>query len=363
MKKYQITASFFSRILASMLDVTIFIVIGLLLSAAFDFKAMMPILAALLFFNYIILPTTMWHATLGMAMTGLQLGNESEAPIGFVRSLFRTLFMTITLLFPPLFLIVLFNERRRALHDMLSGCIVIDKTRIDVQAYGMFIQLRRGVIVIMLLLLLAPPALYFSGIIKEQGDAVIAKGTEYAQSFDLDRYKKLLKNKADSLLTMLHLKEDTAPPPPPKIEKKPTVKRTNPTAELFRAARSRQSNEFSIFQLLQKGAKINAKDSKGRTPIFYAVISNNVSVAKALFYKDADTSIKDKSGKTIFNYFDPATNPEMAAALTRESKVDKVWENDEAIFYSKTCSFGKCTYTRNGKEISKEAYESRNAGW
>jgi len=46
------------------------------------------------------------------------------------------------------------------------------------------------------------------------------------------------------------------------------------------------------------GAKINAKDEKGNTPLHYAVHGASLSIAELLLQSGADRSIKNREGRT-----------------------------------------------------------------
>ncbi|WP_372369366.1 ankyrin repeat domain-containing protein [Candidatus Uabimicrobium sp. HlEnr_7] len=62
---------------------------------------------------------------------------------------------------------------------------------------------------------------------------------------------------------------------------------------LFYVARMGDAKMMTL--LIEKGAKVNLQDDEGQTPLFYAA---NVEVAKLLLKAGADTTIKNKKGKT-----------------------------------------------------------------
>jgi cytohesin len=65
---------------------------------------------------------------------------------------------------------------------------------------------------------------------------------------------------------------------------------------LHRAAR--QGKLSKVKSLLKKGAQLQAKDSKGRTPLHLAVIKNHYRVVKYLVSKGASLQAKDRKGRT-----------------------------------------------------------------
>jgi hypothetical protein len=49
---------------------------------------------------------------------------------------------------------------------------------------------------------------------------------------------------------------------------------------------------YCLFQLIQKGAQVNAKDNDGLTPLYHAVASNQLGLVKLLVSKGADVNGK-----------------------------------------------------------------------
>jgi uncharacterized RDD family membrane protein YckC len=67
-------------------------------------------------------------ATIGMRMVGLEMRTWYGAPCYFVLGAVHAIFywLSVTFLTPFILLVALFNDRRRLLHDMLVGTIVIN---------------------------------------------------------------------------------------------------------------------------------------------------------------------------------------------------------------------------------------------
>jgi len=80
-------------------------------------------LIALLYFSA--LEGSRAQATLGKMALGLQVADVHGQPIGFVRAAARFLAKLLSLLVLGVgFLMALFNDRHRALHDVLTGTVV-----------------------------------------------------------------------------------------------------------------------------------------------------------------------------------------------------------------------------------------------
>ena len=75
-------------------------------------------------------------ATFGMRMVGLEMRTWYGAPcysvLGAVHAI---VFWVLTCAFPPILLVAFFNERRRLLHDILLGTVVINSAARRATAY------------------------------------------------------------------------------------------------------------------------------------------------------------------------------------------------------------------------------------
>ncbi|MEM4366825.1 MAG: ankyrin repeat domain-containing protein [Candidatus Anstonellales archaeon] len=84
--------------------------------------------------------------------------------------------------------------------------------------------------------------------------------------------------------------------------------------DLFREAERRKMEEGEG-RVKQKD--VNYKDEKDRTPIFYAVIKNDLEEVKRLISEGANLLLRDKNGLMPIDY---ATTPEVRRILSKEMK-------------------------------------------
>ncbi|MFJ8217450.1 ankyrin repeat domain-containing protein [Bacillus cereus] len=75
---------------------------------------------------------------------------------------------------------------------------------------------------------------------------------------------------------------------------------TNMETALLAATEKQEMN--TVISLLKKGANINIKDNKGRTPLMIATYKNDVKTAKALIEAGADVNIQDNIKNNPFLY-------------------------------------------------------------
>ncbi len=67
-------------------------------------------------------------ATVGMRMVGLEMRTWYGAPCySVLGAVHAVAFWVLTCTFPPVLLVALFNQRRRLLHDLLLGTIVVNR--------------------------------------------------------------------------------------------------------------------------------------------------------------------------------------------------------------------------------------------
>jgi uncharacterized RDD family membrane protein YckC len=68
-------------------------------------------------------------ATIGMRAMDLEMRTWYGAPAYFVLGAVHAIVFWMTMSFPPVLLVAFLNERRRLLHDMLLGTVVINNAR------------------------------------------------------------------------------------------------------------------------------------------------------------------------------------------------------------------------------------------
>jgi len=86
-------------------------------------------------------------------------------------------------------------------------------------------------------------------------------------------------------------------------------------ARFFKMAKKQEP--YAHIRSLAKGyqANINVTDHEGRTPLFYAIHSNDVKLIKVLLELGSDYNHKDHNGKTVFDYFDKSVPYEIRNLL------------------------------------------------
>jgi uncharacterized RDD family membrane protein YckC len=68
-------------------------------------------------------------ATIGMRVMDLEMRTWYGAPAYFVLGAVHAIVFWMTMSFPPVLLVAFLNERRRLLHDMLLGTVIINNAR------------------------------------------------------------------------------------------------------------------------------------------------------------------------------------------------------------------------------------------
>ena len=69
----------------------------------------------------------------------------------------------------------------------------------------------------------------------------------------------------------------------------------------------------AVKQHLAAGTDVNAKDKRGRTPLYWAAVADHNEIAELLIAKGADVNAKNKDGDTPLD-----TNPITIADLLRK---------------------------------------------
>jgi ankyrin repeat protein len=76
------------------------------------------------------------------------------------------------------------------------------------------------------------------------------------------------------------------------------------TNELFEAVVNRKYNVDRLNTLVKRGADVNKKDEKGRTPLFYAVLAKDITMINFLIRSYADIHTKDNQGVGLKDLLD-----------------------------------------------------------
>ncbi|MBN2440889.1 MAG: ankyrin repeat domain-containing protein [Spirochaetales bacterium] len=77
----------------------------------------------------------------------------------------------------------------------------------------------------------------------------------------------------------------------------------------------KSDNWPKIYTWLEKDVDVNYRDKTGKTPLFYAVLNNNCSVAKKLIQMGADIHLTDGEGKKAVDYLVKSESEEMKELL------------------------------------------------
>jgi ankyrin repeat protein len=120
-------------------------------------------------------------------------------------------------------------------------------------------------------------------------------------------------------------KREMPPPPPPKpgLVVRPEIiwSRRN-VLDLEVEVLTSRALELIGEALLQAGCDINAADSKGRTPLMYAVRYQRPTAVRLLLEHGANTKAKDKSGLTALDLAKQFGNKEIIARLATVEEVE-----------------------------------------
>ncbi|OUM66939.1 hypothetical protein PIROE2DRAFT_25496, partial [Piromyces sp. E2] len=82
------------------------------------------------------------------------------------------------------------------------------------------------------------------------------------------------------------------------------------------------------YLLEQKEIKLDVKDSKGRTPIFYAIIAQNEEIIVEYIFREISNygekilNIQDIDGKTALHYAAMSRNKDILNIFLQSEKID-----------------------------------------
>ncbi len=121
-----IYAGFWKRALAIFIDQVILVVIlfvpvlgGIILPKA--------IVSLVFLFYFILMESSPLQATVGKLMLGIKVVDGDGKKISFFRAFFRTISKILSSVLFIGYIIAAFTQKKQALHDLLSGCLVINQ--------------------------------------------------------------------------------------------------------------------------------------------------------------------------------------------------------------------------------------------
>jgi uncharacterized RDD family membrane protein YckC len=123
-RRRRMMAILLDLIFVSLLSVTLFIVLGMVtLGVAW---LVLPPLFPFIAFFYNGLTISGWRmATPGMKAMDLEMRLVDGAPTPFIYAAVHAVLFYVSWMFPPIFLISLFTDDKRCLHDILAGVIIL----------------------------------------------------------------------------------------------------------------------------------------------------------------------------------------------------------------------------------------------
>lgn len=121
-----IYAGFWKRALAIFIDEVILIV---LLFAPLLVGIILPkaIVSLVMLFYFVLLESSPLQGTLGKLMLGIKVTDGEGKRISFFRALLRTISKILSSILFIGYIIAAFTQKKQALHDLLSGCLVINQ--------------------------------------------------------------------------------------------------------------------------------------------------------------------------------------------------------------------------------------------
>ena len=101
----------------------------------------------------------------------------------------------------------------------------------------------------------------------------------------------------------------------------------------------RDGHRDIVRTLLAKGAEVNAKDREGATPIFHAVRAGHKEIANLLIAKGADVNAKDRKGLSLLYYAKLAGHDEIVRRLIAKG-AEEIGDVDKIVNLSAARALG-----------------------
>jgi len=285
-------AGFWKRVVASIIDLVIIWVIGLLplhLNFSlhpFDISFSIDFLWWLVY--SCCLEASPLQATLGKKILGIKVVDIHGHKISFVRSLGRTISKIYSALLLGIgFFMCLWTKNEQCLHDKVSDCFVVTK---DVMPTPEFPPTKSPKIMYFMILLLPMLWLFAYLFLRTANRAMLEKisNEHFRQKPSLE---SALLDAAflPSKTNQAHIKEYL------KKGADPNQKDSEGTPLLFLATKS-----YALPLLLDAGADIHALDAQGQTALIYAARNGNDKAVELLLQKGAQVNDSDYKGRTAF---------------------------------------------------------------
>lgn len=104
------------------------------------------------------------------------------------------------------------------------------------------------------------------------------------------------------------------------------AKNSNSDTALSNAASSGSMDVLCL--LIEKGAALDEKDNEGRPPLFWAVNGSRLDVIQLLIDKGADLEATDNKGRTAFDMADQDNHPEVTELLQGGIALHQQWARE-----------------------------------
>jgi uncharacterized RDD family membrane protein YckC len=265
---------------------------------------------------YTLMHASPYQATIGKMVLGMKVVGADGGRLSYLRSLARYLVMIIEFMFfLPLF-VIFFSSKNRMLHDMAVGSTVTD---LEAERPGKYRTVRRIAPLLLLLTILFPGLVgtyYVNNIIEDfmtsaQADMEMMQTGSPSAAFGMQPQGAVTVGGNGAVPSGTKEKngvqhfsfqsrwEISASQSAETHEGLSVAEGPDATERLFELAKGSKDDDYAVMRLVVRGADVNARDDKGRTPLFYAVRQHHVDMVKALVFKGSNIRVKDHEGTSI----------------------------------------------------------------